>query len=79
MERVKVDIFNGVYLDKLANYFVIELGVTENEAGEVHEAVRVTGFNSNDEERSDIVIVSDMEQAVGLAKIICSSEYLGEL
>ncbi len=80
-EKIKVDIYNGVYLDKEANFFVVELGEVEHKfTGEIKNAVKVIGNNNEGEEIEAIVHMDENDHMlIPTVKMIYHSEYLGEL
>lgn len=69
---IKVDVQNGVYLDKEGTYIVCEVGEVQGEL-----AVKLTGPDQDGNEVSVVKLIND--SAVTVAVLLSSCEYLGEL
>lgn len=83
MEKLKVEVKDGVYLDTTANLMTVELGEIEDDVTkEVSPGIRVTGTKPGTEGEEAVVILNlknPTEKLYHFCKLINASEYLGSL
>jgi hypothetical protein len=74
MNKIKLDVYEGVYLHNSGNYFTVEFGTVEGEP-----AIKSHGINLKDEEVCRIFKLSDQQTTFEFAMVLNEAEYLGEL